>query len=76
MVIDYVVKNRFVKVVDTGLKLEDKVYTKFKDQRFHDRIKYCVRVFPHVHNLDGFFVAKLQKLKDGEKTSENEANVP
>ena len=31
MVVDYLVKNRFVKVVDTGLKLENKVYTKFKD---------------------------------------------
>lgn len=59
MVVDYIVKNRFVKIVDTGLRLENKVYSKFKDQRFNDRIKYCIRVFPHVHNLDGFFVAKL-----------------
>lgn len=31
MVVDYIVKNRFVKIVDTGLRLENKVYTKFKD---------------------------------------------
>lgn len=30
MVVDYIVKNRFVKIVDTGLRLENKVYSKFK----------------------------------------------
>lgn len=59
MVVDYAVKNRFVKIVETGLKIENRVFTKYKEHRFHPRIKYCVRVFPHVHNLDGFFVAKL-----------------
>ena len=66
-VVDYVCKKRYVKIVDTGLEIQTKPYTKYKDTHFNDRIKYCVRVFPHIHNLDGFFVAKLLKVKDGQR---------
>ena len=69
-VVDYILKQRHVKIVDTGLNIESRVYPKFGEKRFHDRIKYCVRVFPHSHNLDGFFICKLKKLKDGDKTQE------
>jgi ribosomal RNA methyltransferase Nop2 len=71
-VVDYVLKKRHVKLVDTGLNIESKVYTKFKEARFNDRMKYCVRVFPHVHNLDGFFIAKLLKTKEGIRGVEEE----
>lgn len=71
-VVDYAVKNRFVRIEDTGINIDSKIYTKFGENRFHDRIKYCLRVFPHMHNLDGFFVCKLKKLRDGAKGKEGE----
>lgn len=71
-VVDYVLKKRHVKLVDTGLNIESKVYTKFKEHRFNDRMKYCVRVFPHIHNLDGFFIAKLLKTRDGIRGQDEE----
>lgn len=41
----------------------------FKGTPFHPLMKYCRRYYPHLHNLDGFFVAKLKKYstKQGEK---------
>lgn len=71
-VVDYVLKKRHVKLVDTGLNIESRAYTKFKEHRFSDRMKYCVRVFPHTHNLDGFFIAKLLKTREGIRGQEDE----
>lgn len=74
-VVDYVVNNRHVKIVDTGINIDSKIYTKFGENRFNDRMKYCIRVFPHMHNLDGFFVCKLKKLRDGMKGKEEEEKL-
>jgi ribosomal RNA methyltransferase Nop2 len=72
-VVDYAVRNRFVKIIDTGLDIESRVISKFGDKKFHDRVKHCIRVYPHVNNLDGFFVCKLKKLKDGSRFEQEEA---
>ena len=71
-VVDYACRRRYVKIVDTGLRVEGRAITQFGDAHLPDRIKKCVRVLPHVHNLDGFFIAKLKKLRDGERKSAEE----
>jgi len=35
----------------------------------------CRRIYPHVHNMDGFFIAKLRKVEDGVKLNEEQLRL-
>lgn len=63
-VIDYALNNRHVKVVETGISFGMSGFTNMKAKRFHPDVALCKRIYPHVHNLDGFFVCKLKKISD------------
>ena len=69
-VVDYALKNRYVKLVESGLEVGEPGMSSFKDKRFHPTLKLAKRIYPHVHNMDGFFVAKLRKFADGVKSVE------
>ena len=61
-VINYALKNRRVKLVETGLQIGEPGLHKFKGKIFHPSLALCKRIYPHVYNMEGFFIAKLKKI--------------
>lgn len=62
-IIDYALRRRpNVRLVETGIDFGREGFTAFRGKQLDPTMRLARRYYPHVHNVDGFFVAKLVKF--------------
>ncbi|GAA6011389.1 hypothetical protein JCM10207_008323 [Rhodosporidiobolus poonsookiae] len=63
-VVSYALRKRpNVKLVDTGLPFGKEGFKSFRGKQYGKGIELTRRFYPHVHNCDGFYVAKFHVFK-------------
>ncbi|CAK9437179.1 uncharacterized protein LODBEIA_P15690 [Lodderomyces beijingensis] len=84
MVVDYALRKRpNVKLVETGLAIGKEGFTSYRGKHFNPSLKLTRRYYPHIYNVDGFYVAKFKKIapsphdvsKAGAREKENAARA-
>jgi ribosomal RNA methyltransferase Nop2 len=60
-IIQYAIEKRHVKILPTGLKFGLPGYLNYKKKKFDSSMINCRRFYPHIHNVDGFFVCKMKR---------------
>jgi len=64
MVIDFALKNFNVEVERTNIPIKTRQgITEWQGKKLNKEIKKCLRIWPQDNNTEGFFIAKLRKIK-------------
>eukprot|EP01083_Nonionella_stella_P131200 398387_1 len=72
-VVNYALNKRHVQLLPTGAPFGVEGVTRYRGRKFHPSLKHARRYYPHAHNMDGFFVARLRKMADGPRRAKVES---
>lgn len=63
-VVDYLlVERKNAKICDLNIAIGKEGFTHFRNENFNGSLNKSRRIYPHVHNMDGFFYAKIFKAE-------------
>jgi len=65
-VIEYILKKEKNKIKIEKIQLPLKTrpgITKWQNKTYNNQVKNCIRIYPQDNNTEGFFIAKLKKIK-------------
>lgn len=74
-VVDFALRHRYVKLVETGIDVGTPGMKNYMEKRFHPSLSLTRRIYPHTHNMDGFYFAKFKKFANGVKSTEAEQKI-
>ena len=61
-VVSYLMANRKnAKICKVDVDVGRNGFTSFKGENFNGPLQYSRRIYPHVHNIDGFYYCKIRK---------------
>jgi len=66
-IVDFALKNRKIRIVKCGVEFGRRGFVKYKNYQFHHSLDRSRRFYPHLHNVDAFFVCKIKKMNTGLK---------
>mgnify|MGYP001063828343 CR=1 FL=1 len=66
-VVDYALRKRNISIEPTFLPFGTPGFKRYRAREFHPSVAKTMRYYPHTHNMDGFYVARIKVLKAGPK---------
>ena len=64
-VVDYLISKRpHAKIMEPSVDVGREGFISFYGESFHGTIKRSRRIYPHTHNMEGFFFCKIRKASE------------